>query len=76
MGARACGRWHFWQLRCRMGAMSLLNVGASGAAWAAAECGEAATTSAARPRRPASFEVFDMGILTLDSCGSVSVSAG
>ena len=73
MGASACGRWHFWQLRCRIGAMSLLNVGSSGAAWAAATCGAAATTSAARPKRPASFEIVDMGILTLDSWSSASV---
>src|SRR3954453_10560934 len=35
MGATPSGRWHSWQLRCRIGAMSFVNVASrDGRAWA------------------------------------------
>src|SRR5207247_10109027 len=35
IGATPSGRWQFWQLRCRIGAISLVNVTSAGApAWA------------------------------------------
>ena len=43
IGASELGRWHFWQLRCRIGAMSRVNVGDF------ADCASAAG-AAARPR--------------------------
>ena len=52
IGASAFGRWHFWQLRCRIGAMSLVNVGCSTAVCAAT--GADARASAASPTRLAS----------------------
>src|SRR4051812_29793403 len=53
IGAREFGRWQFWQLRCRIGAMSFVNVtvpaaarGLAGAVMAAKESATTATRTA------------------------------
>src|SRR5690349_11481346 len=50
IGATWPGRWQFWQLRCRIGAMSLVNV-TSGTAAGAACCALIGVTYRAAPNR-------------------------
>ena len=67
IGAREFGRWHFWQLRCRRGAISRLNVGSSGTSPADAAIGNASAMIAAAPQKPTSFEVVMVSNLTRNS---------
>ena len=54
IGAPPSGRWQFWQLRCRIGATSFVNV----TSWLAASCA-AAGSGAASSNAPAAAKSPD-----------------
>src|SRR5436190_20407424 len=66
IGASEFGRWQFWQLRCRIGAMSFVNVGVPASARDRAGVARAATARIGKTARTAVWRMRRFYALQMD----------